>query len=348
MSLSPAHDRELYSPACAARSVAASPEPAAADRDARRGAGVVAAAFAVPLLRRRRGIPADATVAPARRGRWLWRSCGRAPRRGTSALRAPDVGASRWPTSFPTTTPTDCDALRDPLPDRRRPADRLGRLPNARLAAGAERPGEVTRSTASRSSTGSGSSSRTLRSAFVQARHTTASPARPASSRPPTTSDASLYFAVPTAPPWWAPRTATEAGRAARRDVSGQVVEDPQVRRIMMDVGEGVWGQRMAGPLRLAWRKPLGGDAFASLRDLADGGDPAGRVGARGRRASAAATRGARLRARLPRRALPVDLPAGAALVALVRRGEPLAEPVVLAVNRGLQLLEGIADSDNR
>jgi hypothetical protein len=31
-----------------------------------------------------------------------------------------------------------------------------------------------------------------------------------------------------------------------------------------------------------------------------------------------------------------------------VRRGEPLAEPLVLAVNRGLQLLEGIADSDNR
>jgi membrane-associated phospholipid phosphatase len=43
-----------------------------------------------------------------------------------------------------------------------------------------------------------------------------------------------------------------------------------------------------------------------------------------------------------------VDLAAGAALVALVRRGEPLAEPLVLAVNRGLQLLEGIADSDNR
>jgi hypothetical protein len=38
-----------------------------------------------------------------------------------------------------------------------------------------------------------------------------------------------------------------------------------------------------------------------------------------------------------------VDLIAGAALVALVRRGEPLAEPIVLEVNRVLQRLERIA-----
>jgi membrane-associated phospholipid phosphatase len=37
------------------------------------------------------------------------------------------------------------------------------------------------------------------------------------------------------------------------------------------------------------------------------------------------------------------DLVAGAGLVALVRRGEPLAEPLVRRVNRGLRRLEQIA-----
>jgi hypothetical protein len=37
------------------------------------------------------------------------------------------------------------------------------------------------------------------------------------------------------------------------------------------------------------------------------------------------------------------DLAAGAALVALIRRGEPLAEPTVEAVNRVLRRLEAIA-----
>ena len=37
------------------------------------------------------------------------------------------------------------------------------------------------------------------------------------------------------------------------------------------------------------------------------------------------------------------DLVAGAALVALVRRGEPLVEPLVLAVNQGLLRLERVA-----
>jgi hypothetical protein len=39
------------------------------------------------------------------------------------------------------------------------------------------------------------------------------------------------------------------------------------------------------------------------------------------------------------------DLLAGAGLVAGVRRGEPLVEPAVLAVNRGLRRLERLAGS---
>ena len=38
------------------------------------------------------------------------------------------------------------------------------------------------------------------------------------------------------------------------------------------------------------------------------------------------------------------DLLAGAGLVATVRRGEPLAEPAVLKVNRGLRRLERLAN----
>ena len=40
------------------------------------------------------------------------------------------------------------------------------------------------------------------------------------------------------------------------------------------------------------------------------------------------------------------DLIAGAALVAVVRRGEPVAEPLVEAVNRVLRRLEGIAAAE--
>jgi hypothetical protein len=38
------------------------------------------------------------------------------------------------------------------------------------------------------------------------------------------------------------------------------------------------------------------------------------------------------------------DVGAGAALVAAVRRGEPLAEPAVLRVNEGLRRLERLAN----
>ncbi len=38
------------------------------------------------------------------------------------------------------------------------------------------------------------------------------------------------------------------------------------------------------------------------------------------------------------------DLAAGAALVAVVKRGEPLAEPLVQGVNRGLLRLERLAN----
>ena len=93
--------------------------------------------------------------------------------------------------------------------------------------------------------------------------------------------------------------------------------------------------RRLGAALRIVRRQPVGGDAVASLRHLADGGDPAGR----GRPAAGRARLGAtRRRSRFALVYLGehyvTDLLAGAALVAVVRRGEPVAEPAVSAVNR--------------
>ena len=63
------------------------------------------------------------------------------------------------------------------------------------------------------------------------------------------------YFAVPTAPPWWA----VENGYA-----------DERVRRLMVDVGERVWGGPGRGSTTRSG-KPVGGDAIASLRQLSYG-----------------------------------------------------------------------------
>jgi membrane-associated phospholipid phosphatase len=136
------------------------------------------------------------------------------------------------------------------------------------------------------------------------------------------------YFAVPTAPPWWA----SQEG----------YVEEP-VRRIMVDTGEQVW--------RRAWQ-PLydrfNGNPWAAMPSLhfatsvmaaiqlAEAGPVAGALGW-----GYAATLGFAL-VYLGEHYV-TDLIAGALLVAAVRRGEPLAEPLVEAVNRRLRALERIA-----
>ena len=99
-----------------------------------------------------------------------------------------------------------------------------------------------------------------------------------------------LYFAVPTAPPWYA----SELGET-----------EGEVRRIMGDAGEDLWGERAWAALENGVQhEPVGGDAVASLRDLGDGGDPPRRDRAPSRGARLGLRGDARLRARLPRRAL--------------------------------------------
>jgi membrane-associated phospholipid phosphatase len=136
------------------------------------------------------------------------------------------------------------------------------------------------------------------------------------------------YFALPTAPPWW----------ASERGQTGE-----EVRRIMVEVGERTWGP--------AWPRmyeTLGGNPWAAMPSLHFGTSvsaaislsEAGKVeGALGW--SYALTLGFAL-VYLGEHYV-TDLLAGAALVAAVRRGEPLAEPVIRTINEKLLRLERIA-----
>jgi membrane-associated phospholipid phosphatase len=137
-----------------------------------------------------------------------------------------------------------------------------------------------------------------------------------------------IYFAVPTAPPWWS---------------SEQGLTGEEVRRIMVEVGEETWGS--------AWPKmydTLGGNPWAAMPSLhfatsvvaalalSEAGKVEGTLGW-----AYAGTLGFGL-VYLGEHYV-TDLLAGAALVAVVRRGEPLAEPLVHGVNRGLRRLERLA-----
>ena len=138
-----------------------------------------------------------------------------------------------------------------------------------------------------------------------------------------------IYIALPTAPPWW----------AAEHGYTG----DERVHRRMLEVGEEVWGR--------AWPKlydSVDGNPWAAMPSLHFGAsvlaaillsesDP--RAGAVGW--TYAGVLGLAL-VYLGEHYV-VDLLAGLGLVAGVRLGEPLVEPLALAVSRGVQRLEDIA-----
>jgi membrane-associated phospholipid phosphatase len=138
-----------------------------------------------------------------------------------------------------------------------------------------------------------------------------------------------IYHLVPTAPPWWAAAEGYAAGEG---------------RRLMVEVGEGTWGR--AWP---ALYDSLGGNPWAAMPSLhfatsllaaillRESGRTAGAVGW-----SYAASLGFAL-VYLGEHYV-VDILAGAALAVVVRRGEPYAEPVALAVSAAVQRLERIAN----
>ena len=137
------------------------------------------------------------------------------------------------------------------------------------------------------------------------------------------------YAAVPTAPPWWA----SEQGRTGS-----------DVRRIMVEVGEKRWGRAWAPMYDV-----LGGNPWAAMPSLhfaaslmaaillSEAGSVEGAVGW-----TYCATLGFAL-VYLGEHYV-VDLVAGAALVLVVRRGERLVEPVAAALSRALQRLERVAN----
>jgi membrane-associated phospholipid phosphatase len=138
-----------------------------------------------------------------------------------------------------------------------------------------------------------------------------------------------VYFAVPTAPPWWA---------------SEQGLTGEEVRRIMIGVGEDTWGR--AWP---AMYGALGGNPWAAMPSLHFATSVTAAISLSEARRSAgavgwayAATLGFAL-VYLGEHYV-TDLAAGAGLVAAVRRGESLAEPGVNLVNDKLRRLEKVAN----
>jgi PAP2 superfamily len=137
-----------------------------------------------------------------------------------------------------------------------------------------------------------------------------------------------VYAALPTAPPWWA---------------SEEGYTDAKVRRIMQEVGEEEWGR-----LWPVLYDTLGGNPWAAMPSLhfatslmaalllAEMGPVQGLVGSlyAGALGFALVYLGEHY---------VVDLLAGAAIVIAVRRGERYVEPIALAVSRVLQRLEHIA-----
>ncbi len=137
-----------------------------------------------------------------------------------------------------------------------------------------------------------------------------------------------MYHAVPTAPPWWA----AENGH----------LSEP-VRRLMIDVGESVWGRAWPALYDSFNGNPWA--AFPSLHFassltgallLRETGPKAGAVGG-----AYAAVLGFAL-VYLGEHYV-TDLLAGAVLVAAVRLGDPALEPLMEQVSAAIQRLEEIA-----
>jgi membrane-associated phospholipid phosphatase len=287
--------------------------------------GAIGAAVAVPLLRRRLRIPAGVTVAACATGPLALAVLQPRSKRRDVALFALQMWAFTVAHELPYDDPERLRArLRSRYPIR---VDRLiggGRLPNARLQralAGLPRVGAVNKVL-----------TWThwlwfiepyLSLAWILVRHNERFPRSARQMAAVFDLGCALYFAVPTAPPWW----------SSEQGLTG----------IMVEVGEPTWGR--------AWERmydALGGNPWAAMPSLhfatslaaalslSEAGKAEGAIGW-----GYAGTLGFAL-VYLGEHYV-TDLIAGALLVAAVRRGEPLAEPLVSGVNEVLQRLERIA-----
>jgi membrane-associated phospholipid phosphatase len=293
-------------------------------------AGVFAAAIAVPLLRRRLRIPAPVTVAACAGGPLALAVLYPRSKKRDVALYAMQMWAFIMVHEIPFDDPERLRArLRSRYPIVSDRVIGAGRLPNTRLQQRLARLPQV------------GVVNRVLTwthwlwffepyvaLALILARNDERFPRAARQMAAVFDLGCAVYFALPTAPPWW----------SSEEGLTGE-----EVRRIMVEVGEDTWGS--------AWPKmydALGGNPWAAMPSLhfatslvaalslAEAGKVEGAIGW-----TYAGTLGFAL-VYLGEHYV-TDLLAGAALVALVRRGEPLAEPLVHGVTRGLRRLERLA-----
>ncbi len=312
-------------------------------------AAALAAAFVVPLTRRRLRIPAGVTVAATAVGPFALAVL--VPR--TKGRDAALFALQMWAFTVIHELPYDHPG---PLRDRLRvrypiAVDRVlgaGELPNVRLQRAFSRPGEVTKL------------DRVLAVVhwawfiephlaltWILLRKQGRFPRAARQMGAAFDIGCAIYFAVPTAPPWWAAEegyisTAAHEGRESEEIATALV--PPRLRRMMVEVGEGTWGR--AWP---ALYSSLGGNPWAAMPSLhfgtsvlaalllTESGPVAGMAGW-----SYALTLGFAL-VYLGEHYL-VDLVVGSAVVVAVRRGEPLARPLADRVSRLAQRLERIAN----
>ena len=140
------------------------------------------------------------------------------------------------------------------------------------------------------------------------------------------------YWAVPTAPPWY----------AAQQGLMGDG-RTPELRRMMVEYGEEFWGERWARLYGVLGGNPLAAmpslhfaTSVQAARVLSETGRVAGAIGW-----AYTATLGVAL-VYLGEHYV-VDLAAGLALAEAVRHGAPAVAPAARTLSRGLQSLEAQA-----
>lgn len=294
------------------------------------GVAAIGAAVATPFLRKRLRLPAGVTVAAVAAGPLGLAVLQPRSKRRDVALYALQMWAFTVAHELPFDDPERLRRrLKTRYPIR---VDRMigaGRLPNARLQqAFAGRPGVGVVNKALTWTHWLWFIEPYLSLALILVRHNERFPRAARQMAAVFDLGCVVYFAVPTAPPWW----------SSEQELTGE-----EVRRIMVEVGEPTWGR--------AWERlydALGGNPWAAMPSLhfatslqaalslSEAGKVEGAIGwgYAGALGFALVYLGEHY---------VTDLLAGAALVAAVRKGEPLAEPLVSGVNGVLQRLERIA-----
>ena len=311
--------------------------------------GALAAAIAVPLVRRRRRISPALTVAATATGPFALAVLFRRTRKRDVAIFALQMWAFGVIHELPYDQP---DRLRERLRVRYPIAvDRFlgaGELPNVRLQRALSRAGEVTRL------------DRVLAMAhwawliepyaalvWILLRDERRFPSAARQMAAAFDIGCAIYHAVPTAPPWWAAENGyiAEQEGALSEEMVAAAATSHRLRRVMVEVGEGTWGR--AWP---ALYDSLGGNPWAAMPSLhfatsllaaillSEAGTGPGIAGwsYAGTLALALVYLGEHY---------VIDLLVGAGVVVVVRRGEPLARPLAERISAFVQRLEAIANS---